>query len=106
MSFFQGSAQVLSLSGTGAALNVELGYTPRYVKVVNATTLVQHEWFDDMADGTSVATAATGARTLNGANGISKYPGVAGSNSRGVTIGTAAGASGDVLRVLIVGGND
>jgi len=45
-------------------LTITPGFTPTYVKFVNVTTRVMHEWFKGMNQGDYIATAAAGTRTL------------------------------------------
>ena len=45
-------------------LTITPGFVPNYVKAVNVTTRVMHEWFKGMNQGDYVATAAAGTRTL------------------------------------------
>jgi hypothetical protein len=72
--------------GTGAAINVGLGWTPEYVKVVNVTDADQiDEWHVSMADGTAIQTNT--AVATRATNGISKYAGDA-ANPKGFTIGS------------------
>jgi hypothetical protein len=45
------------------------GFKPRYVRWVNLTDRVEVEWFEGMADNTSLKTIADGTRTLETTNG-------------------------------------
>ena len=45
-------------------LTITPGFIPTYVKAVNVTSRVMHEWFKGMNQGDYVATAAAGTRTL------------------------------------------
>lgn len=55
-------------AGTPALKTITLGFTPRYVLWLNETDRVSHEWFEGMADGTTLKTAANGTRTLDTAD--------------------------------------
>jgi len=57
--------QYLDSAGTPAAASLTPGFIPRYVKWINATDRVTHEWHEGMAAGTSLKTAANGTRTLD-----------------------------------------
>lgn len=57
----QGSSGAVIAAGV---LTVTPGFIPSYVKFVNATSRVMHEWFKGMNQGDYVATAAAGTRTL------------------------------------------
>ena len=88
--------QVGTVTGTGAAIDIELGFVPDYVKIVNITDAdIMHEWFASMDDGKAIATAAAVATLAT--NGITPYAGVRGSNSKGFTIGTTISESAKVL---------
>ena len=52
-------------TGTAAAFTITTGFVPRYVKVVNinASGLVQIEWFNGMDDAAGIKTAANGTRS-------------------------------------------
>jgi len=55
---------------TAAAVTLDIGFRPRYVKVVNETDRTMIEWFEGMADAEGIVTVAAGTRTLVTANGI------------------------------------
>lgn len=48
---------------------VETGFKPKYVRWVNLTDRTEIEWFEGMADNTSLKTIAAGTRTLETTNG-------------------------------------
>lgn len=80
------STQQGTVTGTGAAINISLGWLPDYVRVVNASdgdTI--DEWHVGMASGTSVTTG-TGTST-RATGGISQYNGTA-ATPLGFTIGS------------------
>ena len=92
-----GQIAVGSIAGTGAALPVVTGFRPKYIKVVNTTSGLQLEWYDDMGDGSAVKTILDGTRTIEAADCIT--PG-----ERGFTIGTdATNGNGNTLEVLAIG---
>lgn len=78
-----------TVEGTGAAINIECGFNPDYVKVLNidSATLEELEWFKGMADASAIKKTGTPTRTKITTLGISAYAGVSGSNSLGFTIG-------------------
>jgi hypothetical protein len=53
---------------TAVAIAIELGFRPRYFQLVNLTDRITHEWYEGMASGTTVKTAADGVRTLDTAD--------------------------------------
>tara|TARA_R110000868_G_scaffold34552_5_gene124772 strand:+ start:1211 stop:1516 length:306 start_codon:yes stop_codon:yes gene_type:complete len=78
--------------GTGAAINIELGWTPDYVKVFNATDADQiDEWVAGMAAGTSIQTNT--AVAIRSSNGISPYAGTPADKKLGFTIGSGISES-------------
>jgi hypothetical protein len=84
-----------SFTGAGAAVNISLGWTPEYVKVVNLTDADQiDEWFDMMTDGTSIQTNT--AVATRSSNGISKYAGD-GATPKGFTIGSGIAENAKVI---------
>lgn len=59
--------------GTGAAIDIELGWLPSHVTVINteSATMEQLDWYDGMSNGHAVKTVTgTVARTKITSNGI------------------------------------
>jgi actin-like ATPase involved in cell morphogenesis len=75
------------LAGTGAALSVELGFKPCYVRLVNETQLATSEWVEGMADARAVVTDDSGAGTTDV---LVKSSGGITPTSTGFLIGTEA----------------
>lgn len=87
-----------TVTGTGAAINVSLGFTPDYVRIVNITDADQvDEWFSGMTDGTSIQTNAAVSARASG--GISAYAGST-TAAPGFTIGSGISESAKVLRYV------
>lgn len=84
------------VTGTGATLNVAIGFKPDWVRVTNVTSKTMIEWKasdEDLANEHGMNTAAAdGARTVSAsaAAGIAVYSGVSGTTSEGFTIGASA----------------
>lgn len=90
-----------TVEGTGAALNVALGFVPDYVKVFNyddaGALFSTLEWWKGMSDGhalktSSIVDSGTSANSSSEkitTGGISEYAGDS-DNSAGFTIGTDA----------------
>lgn len=57
--------KVGKLTGTGAVINVSLGFRPRYVKLWNSTNKAIAEFFDGMTDAHYLATIDSGAGTTD-----------------------------------------
>ena len=53
-----------------AAISITLGFTPKYVRVVNQTTRVMYEWFEGMTAAHALKTVAAGTRTAETSGGI------------------------------------
>jgi hypothetical protein len=90
------SIRIGKVTGTGAAINVPIGFVPDYVRIVNATDGDRtDDWFrDGMAAGTSIPTTAQVGATL-GSNGISALD--SSTLGKGFTIGSTISESGKVL---------
>lgn len=80
--------------GNGAAQNIQIGFVPDYVELVNQTdgnsVMIWHNGF---AAGTAIGITGSGAAT-QASNAITAYAGTAGGNSAGFTVGTAASVNG------------
>lgn len=84
------NVRVGTVEGTGAAINVSLGFVPDYVRVINTEdgdTI--HEWFKGMTDGHAIKITnhASVQVARISSNGISEYAGSA-SAGAGFTLGT------------------
>lgn len=78
-----------NVTGTGAALNVSVGYTPDYVLATNVSDGSKLEWFKGMTAGHAVKTVAAGTRSIITSGGISPYTGSSTAGA-GFTIGADA----------------
>jgi hypothetical protein len=84
--------KVGTTTGTGAAINVSVGFVPDYIEVANATTgTVIDRWYAGMAQGTSI-----NGTTLRATNGLSTYAGSTTAGA-GFTIGSAVSTNGATL---------
>lgn len=81
-----------TVEGTGAALNVALGFVPDYVRLWNADGDTVIEWSSGMTDGHGIKSTATGPAAIT-ADGISAYEGAQASEGAGFTIGADAGVN-------------
>lgn len=79
-----------TVEGTGSAINVECGFQPRAVKVINIDGDAILDWTEDMGADAGYKTVAAGTNALVSSGGITKYAGSAAANSEGFTIGTDA----------------
>lgn len=68
-------------TGDAAAFNITVGFKPRYVQVLNTTSLDQYEWFEGIADASAFkTTASTGDMSLITTLGVTPL-------ARGFTVG-------------------
>lgn len=109
MALFGGGLKVGTVTGTGAAINVELGFTPALVLLWNETDPGLFIWSSKMADAEALKLTDAPALTFPTSNGISVYAGsaTAGSEaSKGFTIGADAdlNAASDVIHYAAFAG--
>lgn len=89
-----------SVVGTGAALNVQCGFVPSHVRVVNATDGTDiDEWFQGMAAGTSIRNNSAAVALRANPDGITPYAGAVNA-ACGFTIGVAMSVNGKTLRYV------
>lgn len=62
--------KIVTDSAAASAQTISLGFTPRYVRLVNLTDRITDEWFEGMAQASSLHTVAAGTMTLETTNGI------------------------------------
>jgi len=87
------------VTGTGAAINIEMGFIPNYVRVCNITDAIILEWSNTMGAAKGIKHNATGAVTAVSSNGITAS--VVGDTFRGVTLGTdGVNTTGDQLSII------
>lgn len=90
-----------SYVGTGAAVNVELGFTPDYIRLWNETDGDEtYEWFKGMTNGHALKSANNASTQFSKitSNGFSAYAGTVGDKSAGITFGSALSESGKTWR--------
>lgn len=88
----QGDIVTGTYEGTGAAINISVGFVPDYVRIINQEDNdALWEWFNGYPAGTATATAAAVADLA--ANGVTAYTGTT-SAAAGFTVGTALSESG------------
>ena len=95
-------------TGDGAAQNIEIGFVPDYVRVINATDGdIAWEWFNGFGAGDALqtinvvdsGTSGAAGMSLITANGIDAYEGST-SAGKGFTIGTALSESAKVFHYI------
>jgi hypothetical protein len=97
------TVKVGTYTGTGAAINLELGFVPSYFRTINITDGdAGISWFEGMAAGTGITEGA--ALATLGSNGITAYPGTRGDKKAGLTVGTAGSVNLKVYRYVAMRG--
>lgn len=89
-----------TVTGTGAAINVAVGFTPSVVHIFNETDPGMYIWTDTMANAEMVKLVdGTVALTFPTTNGVSTYAGAIAATPEGFTIGADSdmNAASDVL---------
>ena len=94
-----------TLVGTGAAINVGLGFTPNVVIIINETDPGLAFYTSDMADAEALKLTDAQALTFPTSNGISAYSGSEASASVGFTLGADSDLNGssDVIHYVAFG---
>lgn len=91
-----------SYVGTGAAIDIPLGFTPSYIEVINLTDGDDAwKWFGAMTNGHAIynrnvadnGTTGNASMSRITANGISAFAG-SGTKAKGFTVGTALSENG------------
>jgi hypothetical protein len=102
----KGQIKVGSYTGTGAAINVSIGFVPDFVLLTNATDGdIAAMWFNGMSAGTAIdiATAAQTTGTItNAADGITAYAGTRAGVGAGFTVGTDYSENAKVMRYIAI----
>lgn len=65
-------------ANTPVDTSFNVGYTPRYVRLINLTDGNQLEWFEGMAPDSAIATTAAGAASVITSNGITSNAAIGG----------------------------
>lgn len=67
--------KVIEDATAAVAETFTVGFTPKFIRVENATDRIGYEWYQGMADNTAIKTVAAGTRTLDTTEGpaISGY---------------------------------
>lgn len=79
-----------TVEGTGSAINIECGFTPDFVRLINIDGDATLDWTSDMGDDEGYKFVAAGTNAQVGSGGITPYAGVQETGSKGFTIGTDA----------------
>lgn len=103
---FKGHFAKGTVEGTGAAINIQCGFAPDYVEIINIDGDARLTYTSDMADGAGYKVIAAGTGALVATGGVTPYAGTAAGNSRGFTIGadTDVNVSAETLVWVAFGG--
>jgi hypothetical protein len=97
----KGQIKVGTYTGTGAAINIELGFVPDYFRTINVTDgNAGIAWFSGMAAGTGITEGAALASLAS--NGITAFEGTEATTGAGVTVGTAGSVNTKVYRYVAI----
>lgn len=101
------SVKVGSYTGTGAAINLEFGFVPSYMKVWNDTDGDESwEFYYGMAAASAEKIATDGTHTKITSNGFTAYAGTAADKKAGMTVGSALSESGKTFRYVALRDTD
>lgn len=98
-----------SYTGTGAAINIELGFIPDHLEIYNATDGdASWRWFAGMAAGNALALAnhASAQQSLITSNGVTAYAPANYAGKQGFTVGSAISESAKVFRYVATRNGD
>jgi len=78
-----------TVTGTGAAINISVGFSPDHVIVINDTAGDKLEWFSNMPAGSAYKRGTAGGGSKIATGGISQFTGSA-TQQAGFTVGNDA----------------
>jgi len=96
-------ARLTTDAATAAAHTLTVGFTPRVVRIHNLTDRISDEWFEGMADASSLHTIATGVRTLETSAGITVNDTANSTDGYSVTFPAGIMVASKVFAVEIIG---
>ncbi len=62
--------KIVTDAAAAAIAVLQLGFVPRYFRIVNLTDRITDEWYEGMASASSLHAVAAGTQTLEATNGI------------------------------------
>ena len=68
-----GLATYGTLTGTGAVINLQLGFVPQYFRLVNTTTLKTYEWVHGMTADYAFETETASGNNVYQSGGFTEY---------------------------------
>lgn len=77
-----------TVTGTGAALNVQLGFQPKIIRIINETSGDELFWTFSMGADKGYKRVAAGTGAFISSGGITVYPGTSADENEGFTLGT------------------
>lgn len=98
-----GEIKTGTFTGTGAAIDFELGWVPDYVLVENITDGDESfAWYAGMTNGHALKTAADGTKTRITSNGVTPRNPTNFSGKKGFTAGTALSENGKLFGYIAI----
>lgn len=76
-----------TVEGTGSAINISCGFTPKAVRIDNIDGDAILMWNDQMPDDSGMKTIAAGTTAHITSDGVTPYDGSSASAAKGFTIG-------------------
>lgn len=90
-----------SYTGSGAALNISVGFIPDYVMIVNQTAPAADVWFGGFAAATSITISGTAA--LRAApNGVTAFAGTPALAGQGFSVGAGLSTNASVYYYVAI----
>lgn len=93
---------VVTWTGDGTVANINCGFKPRYVKVLNLTDRIEDEKFYEMTDAQGLHRVAAGTATLTTSSDIVLH-GAEDSDFRGFAVAAATNITGKVFHAIAHG---
>lgn len=86
----KGHIKTGTITGTGAAITIPLGFTPSKVTILNRSDLSRYEWLKDMPQASALKQVTAGTISFITSGGISTFAGTEGGDVAGFIIGADA----------------
>jgi hypothetical protein len=90
---FKNEIKTGTIVASGAAMNIELGFLPDEVEIINETTSITLNWLKSMGAGKGHKAIAAGTKSFIATGGVSQYAGEAPGKQLAGTGATTAGSA-------------
>lgn len=90
---FKNEIKVATVVASGAAMNIELGFLPDEVEIINETTSITLNWLKTMGAGKGHKALAAGTKSFIATGGVSQFAGEAPNKQLAGTGATTAGSA-------------